>query len=52
MDPVSVTYYAAICGCLSLLSHRLGRAWMRLALGVGVGVAAALVLPLLRPMVW
>jgi len=45
MDPVSVGFYAAVCGVLGLAGPRLGAAPLRLAIGAGVGVVAVAVLP-------
>ena len=48
LDPVTLTYYAIVCGCLAWVSPRLGPTIARLMAGVIVGVVAALLLPLLR----
>ena len=48
MDPISLTFYAAVCGLLSLFAPSLGGRIPRLAIGAVVGVIAATVLPLLR----
>ena len=48
MDPVSIVFYAVICGCLSLAAPRLGGLGPRLAVGAAVGIAAATALPLIR----
>lgn len=48
MDPVSLTYYAAVCGLLGLVGPRLGAAPLRLAIGAVVGIGAVAVLPSLR----
>jgi hypothetical protein len=48
MDPVTLAYYGVICGCLSLVSPRIGSGLARLAIGLAVGLAAAAVLPPLR----
>jgi hypothetical protein len=50
MDPVSLAYYAAVCGALALAAPWLGRLPVRLAAGAVVGLAAAGALPLLQ--VW
>ncbi len=47
-DPVTLFYYAIICGCLALASPRLRTMRTRLAAGLIVGVLAALLLPVLR----
>jgi hypothetical protein len=48
VDPVTLAYYAMICGCLALASPRWTKMRMRLMVGVIVGVVAALLLPVLR----
>ena len=48
MDPISLTFYAAICGLLSLFAPSLGGRVPRLAVGALVGLAAATILPVLR----
>ncbi|WP_377509269.1 hypothetical protein [Octadecabacter sp. R77987] len=50
MDPISITFYAMVCGCLSMAAPRLGGLVPRLAVGAGIGVAAAILLPVLRGM--
>jgi hypothetical protein len=48
MDPVTLSYYAVVCGTLGFLAPRLGRPFKRLVVGVVVGVVAAGALPLMR----
>jgi hypothetical protein len=48
MDPVTLLYYGAICGCLSLVSPRIRPGVLRVLLGIVVGLAAATLLPALR----
>ncbi|MCU0908087.1 MAG: hypothetical protein MUF73_11695 [Rhodobacteraceae bacterium] len=48
MDPVTILYYAAVCGALAAFAARAGGFLPRVALGVIVGLAAAAVLPILR----
>lgn len=48
MDPVTLTYYALICGLLSVAAPYLGNRLVRLAVGVLVGLVAAALLPLAR----
>jgi hypothetical protein len=48
MDPVTLAYYGAICGCLSLASPRIRPALLRIAAGIAVGLIAAAALPALR----
>jgi hypothetical protein len=45
MDPVSLGYYAAICGVLGIASPWLGALPVRLVVGALVGVGAAALLP-------
>lgn len=48
MDVVTLAYYAAICGALSVAAPYMGNRLVRLALGVLVGLIAAAVLPMAR----
>ena len=48
VDPVTLTYYAIVCGCLAWASPLLNPLIVRLASGGIVGIVAALALPLLR----
>ncbi len=48
MDPVSLVFYAAVCGLLSAFAPRLGSPAARLGAGAVVGLVAATVLPVLR----
>ncbi|MEM9393987.1 MAG: hypothetical protein AAGA38_09025 [Pseudomonadota bacterium] len=48
MDIVALTFYAVVCGVLSLVAPNLGGRAQRLAIGAVVGVMAAAVLPTLR----
>lgn len=45
MDPVSLGFYASICGFLGLMGPKLGAAPVRLGIGAGVGVIAVTLLP-------
>ncbi|MEM1428159.1 MAG: hypothetical protein AAGG09_01740 [Pseudomonadota bacterium] len=48
MDPVSITYYALVCGVLAgFLPPRMGRL-AKIAVGIAVGLIAAAILPALR----
>lgn len=51
MDFVALTFYAIVCGVLSLLAPNLGGRAQRLAIGAAVGVIAAAVLPAVRAMI-
>lgn len=48
MDPVSLGFYATVCGLLGLAGPRLGTAPFRLAIGALVGVVAVAVLPQIK----
>jgi len=48
MDPVVLTFYAVICGILSLAAPWLGRPFSRLAVGAVVGILGAALLPSIR----
>lgn len=50
MDPVSLVFYAVVCGLLSLFAPNLGGRVPRLAVGAVVGVLAATTLPFLNGM--
>lgn len=50
MDPISLAFYAVVCGLLSLFAPNLGGRVPRLAVGAGVGVVAATLLPILNGM--
>ena len=50
MDPISLGFYALVCGILSAVAPGLGGMIPRLAAGAVVGVVAATVLPFLRGM--
>ncbi|MFO1141212.1 MAG: hypothetical protein U1E59_02290 [Amaricoccus sp.] len=48
MDPVTMTYYALICGGLGYVSPHVSPSFMRVVLGAVVGLVAAAALPVLR----
>lgn len=48
MEPISLLFYAVVCGLLSVFAPSLGGMVPRLAVGAVVGVIAAIVLPVLR----
>lgn len=48
MDPISISFYAIICGVLSMGAPNLGGTIMRLGIGAVVGIVAAVILPLIR----
>ncbi len=48
MDPITITFYALVCGCLSAAAPKLPGLPIRLGVGAGVGVLAATLLPLIK----
>jgi len=48
MDPFVLAFYAVVCAGLGAAGPRLGRLWLRLAIGAVVGLSAAALLPVLR----
>ncbi len=50
MEPVSLIFYAVICGLLSVFAPNFGGVMPRMAIGAVVGIAAAATLPFLRDM--
>ena len=48
MDPVTLIFYALVCGLLGFFAPQLGRAPARFIIGAIVGIAAAAVLPIVR----
>ena len=50
MEPISLAFYAVVCGLLSLVAPALGGMMPRVAVGAVVGLAAAAVLPMIRGM--
>ena len=48
MDPISLVFYAIVCGILSAVAPNLGGMVPRLAAGAVVGIVAAAALPTLR----
>ncbi len=50
MDPISLVFYAIVCGLLSLFAPNLGGMLPRLVVGAVVGVAAATALPFVNGM--
>ena len=48
MDPVTLIYYAAICGTLGYAAPAIDAPHLRVGLGVLVGLGAAGLLPVLR----
>ncbi len=50
MDPISLAFYAVVCGVLGLAAPAMGGMAVRLSVGAAVGLGAAALLPLLRDM--
>jgi hypothetical protein len=48
MDPVSIGFYAVICGALSAAGPALGGLIKRISAGIVVGAAASWLLPILK----
>ena len=48
MDPVSLGFYATVCGLLGLAGPKLGAAPVRLGIGAVVGMIAVTLLPWLQ----
>lgn len=50
MDPITLTFYALVCGCLSAVAPNFPRLPIRLGIGAAVGLVAASVLPMIKGM--
>ena len=50
MDPITLTFYAVVCGCLSAVAPKFPGLLMRFGIGAGVGIFAAIVLPIIKDM--
>ncbi len=48
MDPITLAFYAIVCGCLSAVAPTFPKLPVRLAVGAAVGIFAAAILPWLR----
>lgn len=48
MDPITLAFYAIVCGCLSAASPRIPRLPVRLGIGAVVGIVAATLLPWIK----
>lgn len=51
MDITVLSFYAVVCGVLSIVAPSLGTTLVRFAIGAGVGVVAALLLPSVRALI-
>jgi hypothetical protein len=50
MDPISLVFYAIVCGVLSVFAPKFGGFLPRLAVGAVVGIGAAAALPVVSGM--
>ena len=50
MEPISLAFYAIVCGLLSVFAPNLGGVVPRMAVGAVVGIIAAASLPFVRGM--
>ena len=50
MDPITIIFYAVVCGCLSVAAPKLPGLPIRLGIGAAVGIIAASVLPFIKDM--
>ncbi len=50
MDPITLGFYALVCGCLSAVAPKFPKLPIRLGVGAVVGLIAASVLPELKGM--
>lgn len=50
MEPISLVFYAIVCGLLSAFAPNLGGFGLRLAIGAVVGIGAAAALPYVHDM--
>ena len=48
MEPISLVFYAVVCGLLSVFAPSLGGVLPRMAAGAVVGIIAAIALPAIR----
>jgi uncharacterized protein YjeT (DUF2065 family) len=48
MDPITLAFYAIVCGLLSAVAPRVPRLPLRLAIGAVVGIVAASLLPVIK----
>ena len=50
MDPITLAFYAIVCGCLSAVAPNFPKLPVRLGIGALVGLVAASVLPMIKGM--
>jgi len=48
MDPITLGFYAIVCGCLSAFAPKVPRLPVRITIGAVVGLIAASALPWLK----
>jgi len=48
MDPITIIFYAIVCGCLSAVAPKLPRLPIRFGIGATVGILAATALPIIQ----
>lgn len=52
MDPLALAYYATICCALAGVAPSIPGKWKRFIIGALVGAASALVLPMMRSLIF
>ena len=52
MDPITLAFYAVVCGCLSAVAPNFPRLPIRLGVGAAVALVAASVLPWIKGMIY
>jgi hypothetical protein len=52
MDPITLGFYAVVCGTLSVVAPKFPRLPIRLGIGVAVGLIAASILPLIKDVLY
>ncbi|MFB1025393.1 MAG: hypothetical protein QMC33_08710 [Octadecabacter sp.] len=48
MDPITLTFYAVVCSCLSAAAPKFPGLPIRLGIGAAVGILAAITLPYIK----
>jgi hypothetical protein len=48
MDPITLTFYAVVCGCLSMAAPKFPGLPSRLGIGAAVGILAAIALHFIK----
>jgi hypothetical protein len=52
MDPITVTFYAVVCSCLSAAAPKFPGLPFRLGIGAAVGIIAATTLPYIKDVMY